>query len=336
MDNPLLFVQTAWQLQILAYIQVVLYTFFLYEYVYLLPTEIERIWLAKWDGRRWITSSLYIICRYTTFFDFSTIIYDMSAPAVGGIFCHFLNLAATWVTLIGLECAQLTFALRAYALWQDYRLVKHFLIFVAFSMFGAGVAINTILLTHNTTAENTTNGTSFMSNCSVSLKNQPELSMWGILAVLVYETILMVMAIGAKIKFKYNLGANSLTRKVYEDALYYFTLNLLISMTSIVLYERCPGPLKQLTGVFSSVASRCLSCRVVLRLRKPNQEDSRSGITTEVANNPIQFGRNPHLCNDSETFLGSIFRRSQRRITHGNEPSSGRERFSGRNSEIST
>ncbi|KAF9440464.1 hypothetical protein P691DRAFT_767732 [Macrolepiota fuliginosa MF-IS2] len=323
MDNPLL--PVAWQLQILAYIQIALYTFFLYEYAYLLPTEIERIWLAKWDGRRWIINSLYIVCRYTTFFDFSTIIYDMSVLGADANFCRFLNLTATWVTFIGMVCAQLAFFLRAYALWQDYRLVKLFLIFMAFGLLGAGIALNTVLLTHNTTTKNTTNGTSFMPSCSVSLKNQPELSMWGILAMAIFDTFLMVMAVGAKIKFKYNLGANSLTRKVYEDALYYFTLNFLISITSILLYNKCPGPLKQLTGVFGSVASRCLSCRVILRLRKSHRRDT---------NNPIQFGQNPRQSNDLENFFGSNFGRSLRRIVYGGESSSGGERLVGGSSEI--
>jgi len=222
--------------------------------------------------------------------------------------CHSLTLAATWVTLIGMACAQIAFFLRALALWQDYQLVRLLLTFMTFGLLGTGVTLNTILIVQNTTAQHTENGVSSMLGCVVSLQSQPALSMWGILAMLIFDTILMVMAIGAKVKFKYNLGANSLTRRIYEDAVYHFILNFLISMISILLYDQCPGPLKQLTGIFGSVTSRCLSCRVILRLRKFNQGGSGSETTTEITDNPIQFGQNPCLYNDSETFLGSIFR----------------------------
>ncbi|KAF9444090.1 hypothetical protein P691DRAFT_778497 [Macrolepiota fuliginosa MF-IS2] len=137
----------------------------------------------------------------------------------------------------------------------------------------------------------TTTGNNFIPSCLPEILGQPRLAMWGFLAVVIFDIILVIMAIGAKIKFGYSLNANSLTKKVYQDAVYYFVLNFLISITSVMIYDKCPGPLKELTGIFPSIATPCLSCRLILRLRNSNE----TGMTTMATDNPIQFGQNPFL-----------------------------------------
>ncbi|KAF9445201.1 hypothetical protein P691DRAFT_282853 [Macrolepiota fuliginosa MF-IS2] len=261
------------------------YTFFLYEYVHFLPNEIEDIWLSKWDGRRWIVNCIYVICRYTTFFDFSVMIYDMTSTSlVNGELCLGLGIARLWVIFVGLECAQFAFFLRAYALWQDVRVAKLCLIFLTTGLFVAGITLN-VLIMDNATVPPALPGNSFIPSCLLTEPNGARLSMWGTLTMLIFDSILMVMAIGAKIKFRYTSclnGTNTLMGKVYHDAIYYFVLNFLISLTSILIYDECPGPLKLLTGAFWGVAMRCLSCRVLLRLKRYNQPSARSVTRWEI------------------------------------------------------
>ncbi|KAF9440767.1 hypothetical protein P691DRAFT_818036 [Macrolepiota fuliginosa MF-IS2] len=265
---------------------IALYSFFLYKYFHLLPNEIEDIWLSKWGGSRWVVNSIYIICRYTTFVDLLVMIY--------GIFFLKLSFGKTLVT--------------DPIVWESFVLAWELL---GLGLLAAGITLN-VLIVGNATVPPAFPGNSFIPNCSLTEPGEARLSMWGIVTMLISDSILMVVAIGAKFKFGYSLDStNSLTRRVYHDAVYYFVLNFLISLTSILLYDKCPGPLKMLTGTFCGVATRCLSCRIVLRLKGYNRPDA-GFMTTKETRNSIQFCRNPSLL-DGE----GIFRRGVTPVREG-------------------
>ncbi|KAF9445200.1 hypothetical protein P691DRAFT_762703 [Macrolepiota fuliginosa MF-IS2] len=68
------------------------------------------------------------------------------------------------------------------------------------------------------------------------------------------------MAIVAKFKFNYQSNTDSLARKVYQDTIYYFIFNFFIGIAAILISEKCPGPLKQLSRGLGSIATPCLAC----------------------------------------------------------------------------
>ncbi|KAF9449206.1 hypothetical protein P691DRAFT_759224 [Macrolepiota fuliginosa MF-IS2] len=293
----------AWQSQKFAYVQLSIYTIFLHEYISHLPTEIEEIWLAKWN-RRVVVKSLYIICRYTTFHNMVvTLKYGMIPAMTDGKQCLTLSLAGVWVTYIGIGCGELTFYLRAYALWQDIWSAKIFIVLLGFGRFGVGIVLASFA-TRNATLQYTIMRNNSIRSCPVLIPSAAEVAMWTIFAILGSECVLMMLAIGAKIKFQYHLGVDSLTRKIYQDAVYYFFVSLFISVASVLIYFTCSGPLKQIDGVLAATGVRCVACRSILRLRGYDKTGG-TGLTTEVTN-PIYFVHSMRCGDDSGLFLDSI------------------------------
>ncbi|KAF9442391.1 hypothetical protein P691DRAFT_765267 [Macrolepiota fuliginosa MF-IS2] len=300
MDNPPP-TSAVWEVQILAYAQIALFAFFLCEYIHLLPSEIKDIWFSRWNGRLCIINLIYIICRYTPFINFALTVYELSVSLIDGRHCRSLGLFASWICLIELECAQFAFFLRVYALWQDNRVVKLSLTILTSCLLGAGFLLQA-LNAHSPAAR----GDSFIPSCaSISPgDNSVRSALWGMVAMVIFDSILMLMAIIAKFKFNYQFNSNSLAKKVYQDTIYYFILNFFIGIAAILISEKSPGPLRQLSGGLGPVATPCLACRVLLRLKQYKE----TGTTTvEVTDNPMRFGQNPRFRSD-ETFVDSSLR----------------------------
>ncbi|KAF9448511.1 hypothetical protein P691DRAFT_759828 [Macrolepiota fuliginosa MF-IS2] len=282
----------AQQLQSLARVEVALYTVAVVEYIHLLPNEIQFIW-TKWDGRRSVVNFLYIMSRYSQFFDPAIIVYGMNVFITDKGFCHSFGIATLWLTMFGALCAEIAFFLRVCALWQDGRAAKFFLVLVMI-----GYTVLQLISCALATQSSDSHVSLIPSLCALTSSgpNDAKIAMQAVLGMLFFDIILMAMTITAKFKFQYRLGADSLAKKVYRDAVYYFVLNFFVAVASALIYYESPGLVKQLTGEFSSTATRILSCRVILRFRESNQSDM--GPLTEVTE--IQFGTNPHLRNGSE------------------------------------
>ncbi|KAF9444431.1 hypothetical protein P691DRAFT_786694 [Macrolepiota fuliginosa MF-IS2] len=193
--------------------------------------------------------------------------------------------------IVGSAVASIFF-LRTYALWQGNRVAKSFLVLL---MIGYTALIITIpaIIAREENVQLLNSHISFIPSCSLVIQspNESKLTSWCLLGFLVLDIVLISMAILAKFKFGYRLGAGSLAKKVYTDAICYFSFNLLIAVTSVLLYYRSPGPFIELVGQFPSIATRCLSCRVILRFREYDQTEIAS--TTDITD--IEFGANPHF-----------------------------------------
>ncbi|KAF5351016.1 hypothetical protein D9756_008374 [Leucocoprinus leucothites] len=176
-----------------------------------------------------------------------------------------------------LICAQFAFFLRTYALWNASRIIGALLAVVALGTVTAGIVIDTQLMRSTTLLQPPIQDKpAILPNCYLIVERQPELAMWSVVIIIIEDLLFMVLAIAAKFKMRYSLTTDSLVRKVYSDATYYFIINFLVSAMSLLLYKFLPGPLKQISGAFPSVMTRCLASHVILRLR----EHSTTEVTT--------------------------------------------------------
>ncbi|KAJ3575376.1 hypothetical protein NP233_g1139 [Leucocoprinus birnbaumii] len=265
----------------------------------MLPREIDSIWRKGWR-KQCIGRLLYIISRYSTFFTLGTIIYS-SIGRPSHDLCLGLGISSAWATLIGLTCAQLAFFLRTYALWGASRIVGVFLAVVASSAFVSGLILDVKLMRSTKLLQPPVQDKpAIVPNCFLIVDGQPEIAMWSVVIIITEDSrkftilkqaqvadasssasminalnqVLMLLAIAAKIKLKYSLTLDSLVRKVYRDAIYYFIVNF--------------RPLKQISGTFPSIMTRCIAAHVILRLRE-HSKDALMATVTGNSLGPLEF-----------------------------------------------
>ncbi|KAF9441557.1 hypothetical protein P691DRAFT_854010 [Macrolepiota fuliginosa MF-IS2] len=228
----------AWQLQILAYIEVILYTASVAEYIHLLPNEVTQV---LHPGLLNISNTIY--ARSDTFGRRGANASERSYIKVP---CLVVGLADAWVSSIASACSEFVFFLRTYALWQDNRVAKSFLVVIMTAYATLTLTVPAIIAREEN-IQLLNSHISFIPSCSLvnQSPNESKLTLWCLLGFLGFD---FAMAILAKFKFGYRLGADSLTKKVYTDAIYYFSLNLLVAVASVLLYYESPGPFKGLVG----------------------------------------------------------------------------------------
>lgn len=276
------------QFQRFEYIQVAMHMWFICDYFELFPLEFDTIWRGRW-GWQCAGHLLYLLCRYTTFFTLGTVIYSMLGTQNDEL-CLKLGISSSWMTFVGIACAQLAFFLRAYALWHGHSAVGVFLVILAIGMIGAGITINVLIMCSTQLLRPPIDNPAIIPRCYLVVDGQPELAMWGAVSVTIVDSVLMVMAVAAKFKANYSVDLDSLAYKVYRDAIYYFVVNFAISITSILLFHFPPGPFKQLSGIFPSIMTRCLACHIILRLRVYSRGGSLTFTTTDGRSlGPLEF-----------------------------------------------
>jgi len=263
MDNLIAtLIFTVRQLQITRYFDVAIFTVFVADFLHTLPTEINSIWAAPWS----IVKVLYLISRYTPFFDGPGEIAIISLPLPSSEVCSHLLRAEIWSSGLGEACSLLLLVYRAYALVGRSRFFAILLSILALGM--VAVTLSVASLTQGNILP-TGNVPDIFPKCSVGeagvVTNRLILAVP--IVTIIYETILFGVVYWAKIK-TYKQDDNWLMRKIYRDAFMYYLFLLVVAVASLILWFTTSGSVREMSSSLPRYISSIISSRIILNIRQ--------------------------------------------------------------------
>lgn len=262
------------ELQFLGYARAGIIAGFIYDYLILLPREINHMWI----GSKWTRlSALYVICRYMIFVHISILIYlgTASNPSTNSRSCRAILFSDIWLSEVPGLAASLCFYLRANALWGDSKLMRNSLGVIFCCLSVVFLSLNIPVMRAIITLDSPVITSSIFPRCSFSFAvlAKADFTIVWIIIMSVDDLFLTLLVIGAKVRrFRYSKGR--LLEKIYHDAIFYFALNLAVGIISIIAHFLLPGAIKQAAAIFASLGTNAISCRVLLRLRTHTQNSS--------------------------------------------------------------
>ncbi|KAJ3733642.1 hypothetical protein DFJ43DRAFT_1138014 [Lentinula guzmanii] len=219
-----------------------------YDWILLLPEEIEFIWSAKLLRP---FNALYNIQRYMPFIDTVALLYIVSfAEQIDVEKCRVLYNISGWMYIIGITLTEVVLTMRIWALWgKDTRLS------IGLPLFFLSCWVPNFYIFHKFLQTETYIPSPLpqIIGCAI-LGGQPILYLcWVILVV--YEAVLLILML---IQYRRQF---SLTRVVYRDGITYY----IILFSTILLL---PHDLQNLFTPPQRVIHTILTSRVVLHMRK--------------------------------------------------------------------
>ncbi|KAJ3785685.1 hypothetical protein GGU10DRAFT_332919 [Lentinula aff. detonsa] len=226
-----------------------------YDWILLLPEEIEFIWSAKLLRP---FNALYNIQRYMPFIDTVALLYIVSfAEQIDVEKCRVLYNISGWMYIIGITLTEVVLTMRIWALWgKDTRLS------IGLPLFFLSCWVPNFYIFHKFLQTETYIPSPLpqIIGCAI-LGGQPILYLcWVILVV--YEAVLLILML---IQYRRQF---SLTRVVYRDGITYYIILFLLSIINVATILLLPHDLQNLFTPPQRVIHTILTSRVVLHMRK--------------------------------------------------------------------
>jgi len=233
-----------------------------YDYILMLPSEINFIW--DWNSEWSSIKILFLVSRYSAFFDIPMTIYINLRSGTTPLCTNVIYIMSVTSTVIGLAVAEAILAIRTYALWRSSRRI-----FI--SLFGllSMVCISWLILL--ATSAHTLESSEEQSNvvCYTSTRSTPYLFpviAWS--ALTAFETVIVVLTLWIWFK-DFGQPKSRLIITLYRDGILYFIYLFLISVANItVLLTFSKGSVANMLNTFQRAMHSILSCRIVLHIRE--------------------------------------------------------------------
>ncbi|KAF9443072.1 hypothetical protein P691DRAFT_433926 [Macrolepiota fuliginosa MF-IS2] len=244
------------------YISFALLSVLVYEWVSVLPREIQHIWVGKWT----CTDVMYLLCRYPPLIAVLLTLFSAFTSAIHSR-CSSEAYASVWLLLFGFVVSELPFILRAYALWGSSRPAGIFLSFLVMGL-ASGLGMDgwkmEFAYAH---AEQTGVTVESIESSPCKIRGISFVTLLCAIMILFVDAVAMGMVIWAAV-INYRLDAtNRLLRKVYHDSIIYFSLNFLFAAMAVALYVKTVG-LAVLALRIGGVLRSTLASRMILELRE--------------------------------------------------------------------
>jgi len=126
------------------YFHVASLTLMAYDYLIMLPDEIQHIWTARWN---WNIMPLYLLTRYLAFFEASVLTAFLFDPQLPVNNCATVYRVAAWFELVGIAVAEVVLLKRTYAIWGQSRKILYVLILLSTTLIPSAVVMEMDLST---------------------------------------------------------------------------------------------------------------------------------------------------------------------------------------------
>lgn len=256
MDFPSL-VASASLLQTVKYINVASGAVLVFDYFQTFTMEVELIWNSKWS----IGKFLFLLARYSAFFDVPLVLYYALASNVSHDTCYHVYAVSSYSTAFGIVVAEAIMILRTYALWGNNR---RLLIFLTTLLAAVYIPVIVILVFFLRSLKYGEPPLPTVIGCYPTEGSIILFADFVLLVVL--ETIIMALTLWIGVK-RFRHSRNRLVYTLYRDGIFYFVYLFLISVGNIIVLVAGPPEYVDLLNTFQRVMHSVLSTRTMLHVR---------------------------------------------------------------------
>ncbi|KAF4613818.1 hypothetical protein D9613_008070 [Agrocybe pediades] len=191
-----------------------------------LDKEIRVIWMKKLN----FTKIMYLLTRYSTFWEAGVVIYQLSIPGDWFNACAIAFKLNAFLFVFGLGVGEAIMTLRTYAVWGRNPILKYGLPIFYVAVWAAGFTVTALFLSDLEFAPSPLNP---YIGCYATRTNPIIFMSWVLL--LFYDAVMFVlMAIPAFKAFRSG-GRSRLLTVVYRDGVLYYLYLFVISLVNILV-----------------------------------------------------------------------------------------------------
>ncbi|KAJ7582085.1 hypothetical protein C8J56DRAFT_243941 [Mycena floridula] len=281
---PLETLQDLQRIQTDTYIHASGITIVIFDWLLTFHKEHELIWGAPWN----LGKFLYILTRYSAFFDTTLSQYHELKPHLSARTCSVLHTLTGWLELFGIVVAEVILSVRVWALWERRRVMA-----ITMSIFAlvciAASAISFLIFHRNQTftALDTVAPGYRLSGCYATGGNN--FLYMDFVMLMVYETALVVLTFIKGIQH-FRQGTSSLSYTFFRDGLMYYIILLAVSVVNVVILFVEQRQFSNLLTSFQRVIHSVFSARIILNLREKNRQ---SGVVSTEDDALMHQGETP-------------------------------------------
>ncbi|KAJ7861904.1 hypothetical protein B0H13DRAFT_1723670 [Mycena leptocephala] len=246
------------RLQTVKYVNVASMAILVFDYCLTFHVEASLIWPSRMS----FSKTLFMLARYTPFFDVPVGLYYILTPNVPLDRCFNLNVASTAMSVFGIAIGEAILILRTYALSGRERRVL-----IVFSTIYLIEALATVILI-SLFLRSMTFGPPILAAIPGCNETGGNFILVGIcfIIVLLNETVLMGYTLWLGYK-KYRHFRSPFIMTLYRDGITYFIFLFLGSAANFTILLAGEGELQELLNTFLRVMHSVLSSRVLLNVR---------------------------------------------------------------------
>ncbi|TFY65693.1 hypothetical protein EVG20_g5392 [Dentipellis fragilis] len=234
-----------------------------FDYFLTLPDEIELVWRSRWN----IVKVLFLLNRYTAFWDMGISIYSILGPHLTSSTCSGLYTSHGWLAAVGISTSEIILAFRTYALWRESKRIAYALglvtviglIFVAFTLNKALHSVEFIPVSSISPE---------LRGCFVTRVN----TSWYILIwsmALASETIIMILtAIKALQSYRFWYPASPLLYTIFRDGLLAYLPLFTSSLVNVLIATLATPGYTYTLSQTQYALHVVLTSRIVLNIRR--------------------------------------------------------------------
>ncbi|KAI0344696.1 hypothetical protein BDW22DRAFT_1354827, partial [Trametopsis cervina] len=270
------------------YVQVVSATLFAFDWLLMLPHEVEYIWRSQWS----FPKLLYLWARYPTIADTTLGLLSHFTHFKSTEACKLNNDINSFLLGVGVYASEWVLIWRTFALWQDSGWVKFLLAILWLGMAPIGLYLIAVFISSTVYAPQPLVG---LPGCHLVKASSIIAGCFAILAIveIVIVILTLVKAIETQRTFTNNPMRLPLTYTLYRDGLLFFMCLASLSVANVLAPLLGPKVDALLLPTFLRVMHANLSCRVILHIREAASEDKETMIGgTRAPQTTLRFASN--------------------------------------------
>lgn len=257
--------------QLVAYLDVVASTIFLYDYVLTLRMEIDLVWYSKWT----LLKILYLVQRYAPFYDtVGLVLYHQFVIGLSPSYCLVNYKISGWSFISSIAISEVILALRLWAVWRKSLKIAVGLSLFFLACWVANFVVMGIFLNSMAFAKSPFP----YPGCFIVAGSHILAVCW--ILLMVYDAGNLVMMVIPGFAAYRTGGSSQLVRVVYRDGVIYYVYIFLVSLVNVIVINRLPPDLVHLLSSFERILHCILTSRIVLHIREIGAVDHIHGTDT--------------------------------------------------------
>jgi len=252
-------------------------TILLYDWMLTLPQEIKFMWRASWN---W-TKVLYLLTRYIPFASMAFMARNQFAYAATPDSCKRALQAACWLSVVGMDLAEIVLAVRTYAVWnKDKRVGISLALLLGLCQIPNGIFIQKFMqeidLIQNPYPE-------IYRGC-VAIRATKIIYVNWVLFSIVDGVVLVLMVISAT--KSYHRHVSDLLNVIYMDGIRFYLYLFCVTLVNVVITLVLPIDFVGVGSCIEIVLHSNLACRLMIGLREAGQSFTHKTEALELSGLP--------------------------------------------------
>jgi len=255
-----------------------------YDWSLMLSLEVKYIWRATWN----YTKVLYLLARYAPFVSLSLQLRNQFAPNPSPGSCEKSIQAACWVSLVGMNMAEVILFIRTYAVWNKDKRVGIGLAGLWVVCQVPSVVIAERFLASLNFIPNPLPG--IVQGCVTPVASKLVSLDWVVFSVM--EGVVLVLMIVSALR-TYRQNISNLLNVIYVDGIRFYAFMFCATIVNVLITWLLPIAFIAVGSSLEVVIHSNLVCRLVLGLRE-------AGHSTGDVSNAFELSELPN--NDTVVF----------------------------------